>query len=899
MSKKPKVTTCTWSQERGLLRQWDEGALRTIIQQQKKITRTTKELGFKKLYQILIVIDDFADQPELHHLDLGLLQKLRLISAAVRVNMQFMCVWRLRNQLELEAVLEELTALLPKQELQAIKKRRGSARCPSRACSMLSLGQKMGCREPGVGQGVLAAPDHVYSVTDPLRLVAVELEEAGAAGAIPRRMSTTIYVDSRKRVAGDDSSFEFDIGETLHLQTGAKLSIFKMRPADPQLGGAAGRCLHALPRTGSYPAGAMPTRPLSINHLLGPSFIEGALQIFTFVTMNPYSELANAADIKGPLGQDILCKCIINAGLGFVMSTRTDEGHFVKLHGPITLRTLRFKLTDVDGNTAEPSAPDAAEFAAEPAGEPAAEPAAEQFAPQPVPEPPKPAEPAPAPKRRGRPPGSKNKPKAPKTVPAEEAIAAPAPEPAQPPSAPSPAPEPARPEPPAEPVRMTPAQERALRQDRMYPSYNLNPLLRRRHRMAEAVNRRIPQLRYAPAERQGIQRMARDVAAGSCNIPEESRKLTLLNNASIYTSSHFYLDDYNAPEPISEVLSPLLEQIAVGASGETVGRAIRNASPTGAASLLLDSNNQNGVAELVVLSGGGVQINSFQQFISFNNTSGLANMAIEPNIGGSNDGEVIFGYGFVTLSDQALKENVRAIPDFDAVEPQLYDRIDGGKALGLFQQLARDFNARDPWKLYQIARREFPGRADLTSARAAAALRSDVAAEFGQERGGGAERPPASGPHRLLPEHKGRATTALPGSVVHRQKDPSDRNATAVINRAIQTLKKDLAGEVARHGGGWGDHVDEATEAYNARPHQAVTVAPKNVETMPAATFRVYQDNAAKFQHNKELTEGRKRRLEEAGAFRAPTNARRSFEPQYGPARDVASVESMVVRATD
>eukprot|EP00439_Symbiodinium_sp_Y106_P000500 s11433_g1.t1 len=45
----------------------------------------------------------------------------------------------------------------------------------------------------------------------------------------------------------------------------------------------------------------------------------------------------------------------------------------------------------------------------------------------------------------------------------------------------------------------------------------------------------------------------------------------------------------------------------------------------------------------------------------------------------------IFGYGFVNLSDRALKENVRAIPEeelqqiFDAVEPQLYDRIDGGK----------------------------------------------------------------------------------------------------------------------------------------------------------------------------------------------------------------------------
>ena len=140
---------------------------------------------------------------------------------------------------------------------------------------------------------------------------------------------------------------------------------------------------------------------------------------------------------------------------------------------------------------------------------------------------------------------------------------------------------------------------------------------------------------------------------------------------------------------------------------------------------------------------------------------------------------------------------------------------------------------------------------------------------------------------------------ALPEGVVHRQKDPSDRNATAVIDRAIQTLKKDLAGKVVRDGGGWADHVDEVTEAYNARPHQAVTVAPENVETMRAATFRVYQDNASKFQHNKRLTEGRRRRLEEAGAFRAPTNARRSFEPQYGPAREVASMDSMVVRATD
>ena len=47
-------------------------------------------------------------------------QKLRLISNAVRVNAQFLCVWRLRNMLEVESLLEELSALLPKPQLQAM-----------------------------------------------------------------------------------------------------------------------------------------------------------------------------------------------------------------------------------------------------------------------------------------------------------------------------------------------------------------------------------------------------------------------------------------------------------------------------------------------------------------------------------------------------------------------------------------------------------------------------------------------------------------------------------------------------------------------------------------------------------------------------------------------------------
>ena len=45
---------------------WDEPALRRIIQQQRKITETSKKLEMKKLYQALIILDDLADMPQLH-----------------------------------------------------------------------------------------------------------------------------------------------------------------------------------------------------------------------------------------------------------------------------------------------------------------------------------------------------------------------------------------------------------------------------------------------------------------------------------------------------------------------------------------------------------------------------------------------------------------------------------------------------------------------------------------------------------------------------------------------------------------------------------------------------------------------------------------------------------------
>ena len=94
---------------------------------QRKITEASKKLEMKKLYQVLIICDDLADVPQLHRPN-GALDTLFirgrhmqistwLISAAVRVNQQFLCCWRLRNQHELDAVVEELSALLPKEQL--------------------------------------------------------------------------------------------------------------------------------------------------------------------------------------------------------------------------------------------------------------------------------------------------------------------------------------------------------------------------------------------------------------------------------------------------------------------------------------------------------------------------------------------------------------------------------------------------------------------------------------------------------------------------------------------------------------------------------------------------------------------------------------------------------------
>ena len=60
---------------------------------------------------------------------------------------------------------------------------------------------------------------------------------------------STIYVDSRRRILGSDSNFTFELPETLHMQSSAKMAVYKVRIADAFLSTDRGRNLYWIDRT--------------------------------------------------------------------------------------------------------------------------------------------------------------------------------------------------------------------------------------------------------------------------------------------------------------------------------------------------------------------------------------------------------------------------------------------------------------------------------------------------------------------------------------------------------------------------------------------------------------------------------------------------------------------------
>ena len=110
---------------------YDSSDLHKIIDTQHKIIEYMKKKGHKKLYSILIVVDDFADSTEmsrhsklLHSLytrgrhnsisTITATQKFSALAPIIRVNATELYVYRLRNYKDLETFIEEVSAISEK-----------------------------------------------------------------------------------------------------------------------------------------------------------------------------------------------------------------------------------------------------------------------------------------------------------------------------------------------------------------------------------------------------------------------------------------------------------------------------------------------------------------------------------------------------------------------------------------------------------------------------------------------------------------------------------------------------------------------------------------------------------------------------------------------------------------
>jgi hypothetical protein len=126
--------------ENCLFDHYDPEKLQNIIDTQRKITEYMKSQNRKKLYQILIIVDDFADDPSfsrnsklLHSLftrgrhsmisTIVATQKFSAIHPIIRTNATELYVYRLRNYKDLESFIEELSALYDKKTLLKLYER--------------------------------------------------------------------------------------------------------------------------------------------------------------------------------------------------------------------------------------------------------------------------------------------------------------------------------------------------------------------------------------------------------------------------------------------------------------------------------------------------------------------------------------------------------------------------------------------------------------------------------------------------------------------------------------------------------------------------------------------------------------------------------------------------------
>ena len=112
--------------------------LEKVIETQHKITEYSKKNKFKKLYPILLILDDIADDPRIaryskllnstyvrgRHNEISVItsvQKFNALNTLIRVNATHLFFYKVRNFKEIELLQDELSALPRRSRLQDSK----------------------------------------------------------------------------------------------------------------------------------------------------------------------------------------------------------------------------------------------------------------------------------------------------------------------------------------------------------------------------------------------------------------------------------------------------------------------------------------------------------------------------------------------------------------------------------------------------------------------------------------------------------------------------------------------------------------------------------------------------------------------------------------------------------
>lgn len=122
----------TFQEEDGFHEDFNPDEIELLVDTQKKIIQEQKRRNMKRLFQMLIVIDDFGSDDSImrgkageilkvlytkgRHFGISVIcsvQKYRMASTVLRSQATGLVIFRSRSQVDLDAILEENSALLP------------------------------------------------------------------------------------------------------------------------------------------------------------------------------------------------------------------------------------------------------------------------------------------------------------------------------------------------------------------------------------------------------------------------------------------------------------------------------------------------------------------------------------------------------------------------------------------------------------------------------------------------------------------------------------------------------------------------------------------------------------------------------------------------------------------